>query len=169
MDVHELLYQMFMIPDPTLLRERTSTWMRRDYWKGLCNIWAVERWQETSTPMKVNRAANLEANKHTSGSVSFATQQSRLESYSQHMTEKYTGEEEQPQLDLEVWVATSGALKKGNVYGFGHSMNTSRAPRVQAHRRLVHSPHMVHKVLLPVRCWASFEMRSPVWSLFWSI
>ncbi|MQL70193.1 hypothetical protein Taro_002545 [Colocasia esculenta] len=29
--------------------------------------------------MKVNRAANLEANKHTSGCVSFATHQSRLE------------------------------------------------------------------------------------------
>ncbi|MQM09595.1 hypothetical protein Taro_042470 [Colocasia esculenta] len=28
--------------------------------------------------MKVNRTANLEANKHTSGSVSFATHQSRL-------------------------------------------------------------------------------------------
>ncbi|MQL95387.1 hypothetical protein Taro_028050 [Colocasia esculenta] len=53
--------------------------MRRDYWQGLCNIWVTERWQETSTTMKVNRAANPEANKHTSGSVSFANYQSRLE------------------------------------------------------------------------------------------
>ncbi|MQM15521.1 hypothetical protein Taro_048466 [Colocasia esculenta] len=43
----------------------------------------TERWQETSTIMKVNRAFNLEANKHTSGSVSFATHQYRSESYSQ--------------------------------------------------------------------------------------
>ncbi|MQM13823.1 hypothetical protein Taro_046749 [Colocasia esculenta] len=35
------------------------------------------------------------------------------ESYSQKMTEKYVGEAEQPQLDPEVWVAASGALKKG--------------------------------------------------------
>ncbi|MQL73031.1 hypothetical protein Taro_005363 [Colocasia esculenta] len=111
--------------------------------------------------MKVNRAANPEANMHTSGSVSFVTHQSRLEkelkwpptfqeafdkthkkngtdqyisdrarevaeSYSQQMTEKYAGEEEQPQLDPEVWVAASGAPKKGHVYGFGHSMDTSR-------------------------------------------
>ncbi|MQL93520.1 hypothetical protein Taro_026167 [Colocasia esculenta] len=133
--------------------------MRRDYWKTLCNIWAAERWQQTSTTMKVNRAANLEANMHTSGSVSFATHQSRLElkrpptfqevfdkthkkkgtdqyisdrarevaeSYTQQMTEKYAGEEEEPQLDPEVWVAASGAPKKGHVYGFGHSMDTSR-------------------------------------------
>ncbi|MQM23137.1 hypothetical protein Taro_056199 [Colocasia esculenta] len=148
-------------PDPTLWRERAPTWMRRDYWEGLCNIWAVERWQETSTTMKVNRAINLEANKHTSGSVSFATHQSRLEkelkwpptfqevfdkthkkkgtdqyisdralevaeSYCQQMTEKYIGEEEQLQLDPEVWVAASGAPKKGHVYGFGHSMDTRR-------------------------------------------
>ncbi|MQL84644.1 hypothetical protein Taro_017150 [Colocasia esculenta] len=111
--------------------------------------------------MKVNRAANPEANMHTSGSVSFATHQSRLEkelkrpptfqevfdkthkkkgtdqcisdrarevaeSYNQHMTEKYAGEEKQPQLDPEVWVAASGAPKKGHVYGFRHSMDTSR-------------------------------------------
>ncbi|MQL94915.1 hypothetical protein Taro_027577 [Colocasia esculenta] len=147
--------------DPTLWREQTPTWIRRDYWETLCNIWAAERWQQTSTTMKVNRAANPEANMHTSGSVSFATHQSRLEkelkrpptfqevfdkthkkkgidqyisdrarevaeSYSQQMTEKYAGEEEQPQLDREVWVAASGAPKKGHVYGFGHSMDTSR-------------------------------------------
>ncbi|MQL73639.1 hypothetical protein Taro_005988 [Colocasia esculenta] len=87
MEVQELLYQMFMenakrlcqSANPTLWRERAPTWMRRDYWEGLCNIWAAERWQETSTIMKVNRATNPEANKHTSGSVSFATHQSRLE------------------------------------------------------------------------------------------
>ncbi|MQM08826.1 hypothetical protein Taro_041684, partial [Colocasia esculenta] len=64
--------------DPTLWRERTPTWMRRDYWESLCNIWAAERWQQTSTTMKVNMAANPEANMHTSGSVSFATHQFRL-------------------------------------------------------------------------------------------
>ncbi|MQL77431.1 hypothetical protein Taro_009838 [Colocasia esculenta] len=135
--------------------------MRRDYLEGVCNIWAAERWQQTSTTMKVNRAANPEANMHTSGSVSFATHQYRLEkelkrpptfqevfdkthkkkgtdqyisdralevaeSYNQQMIEKYSGEEEQPQLDPEVWVAASGAPKKGHVYGFVHSMDMSR-------------------------------------------
>ncbi|MQL78168.1 hypothetical protein Taro_010601 [Colocasia esculenta] len=111
--------------------------------------------------MKVNWAANPEANMHTGGSISFVTHQSRLEkelkrpptfqevfdkthtkkgmniyisdkarevaeSYCQQMTEKYVGEEQQPQLDPEVWVAASGAPKKGHVYGFGHSMDTSR-------------------------------------------
>ncbi|MQL97184.1 hypothetical protein Taro_029870 [Colocasia esculenta] len=71
--------RVYQSPDLTLWRERAPTWMRRDYWEGLCNIWAAERWHETSTTMKVNRAANLEANKHTSGYVSFATHQSRLE------------------------------------------------------------------------------------------
>ncbi|MQM01171.1 hypothetical protein Taro_033913 [Colocasia esculenta] len=49
-----------------------------------------------------------------------------MESYSQQMTEMYVGEKEQPQLDLEVWVAASGGPKKGHVYGFGHNMDTSR-------------------------------------------
>ncbi|MQM08002.1 hypothetical protein Taro_040855 [Colocasia esculenta] len=42
------------------------------------------------------------------------------------MTEKYAGEEEQLQLDPEVWIAASGAPKKDYVYGFGHSMDMSR-------------------------------------------
>ncbi|MQM00785.1 hypothetical protein Taro_033527 [Colocasia esculenta] len=147
--------------DPTLWREQGPTWMRRDYWETLCNIWAAERWQQTSTTMKVNWAANPEANMHTSGSVSFATHQSRLkkelkrpptfqevfdkthkkkgtdqyisdisrevaESYSQQMTEKYDGEDELPQLDPEVWVASASAPKKGHVYSFGQSLDTSR-------------------------------------------
>ncbi|MQM22773.1 hypothetical protein Taro_055832 [Colocasia esculenta] len=48
------------------------------------------------------------------------------DSYSQQMTEKYAREEEQPQLDPEVWVAASAAPKKDHTYGFGHSMDTSR-------------------------------------------
>ncbi|MQM10057.1 hypothetical protein Taro_042948 [Colocasia esculenta] len=46
--------------------------------------------------------------------------------YSQQMTEKYAGEEEQPQLDLEVWVTALCAPRKGHVYGFRHSMDTSK-------------------------------------------
>ncbi|MQM05799.1 hypothetical protein Taro_038616 [Colocasia esculenta] len=134
--------------DPTLWRERGPTWMRRDYWETLCNIWAAERWQQTSTTMKVNQVANPEANIHTSGSVSFATHQSRLEkelkrpptfqevfdkthkkkgtdqyisdrarevaeSYSQQMTEKYTGEDELPQLDPETSAFTTAAGAPG--------------------------------------------------------
>ncbi|MQL71849.1 hypothetical protein Taro_004169 [Colocasia esculenta] len=53
--------------DPTLWRERAPSWMRRDCWETLCNIWAAERWQQTSTIMKVNRAANPKANMHTGG------------------------------------------------------------------------------------------------------
>ncbi|MQL95208.1 hypothetical protein Taro_027878 [Colocasia esculenta] len=43
--------------------------MRRNYWKDMCNRWVEERWQETSTTMKVNRAANPEDNKHTKKEV----------------------------------------------------------------------------------------------------
>ncbi|MQL83754.1 hypothetical protein Taro_016251 [Colocasia esculenta] len=49
--------------------------------------------------MKANHAANPEANKHTSGFVSFATHQARLESYNRQMSDKHVGEDHQPQLD----------------------------------------------------------------------
>ncbi|MQM10549.1 hypothetical protein Taro_043443 [Colocasia esculenta] len=66
-------------------------------------------------------ARNLHNNESESGYQSKDQQAYKWESYSQQMTEKYTGEDEQPQLDdLEVWVAASSAPKKGHVYGYGH-------------------------------------------------
>ncbi|MQL87458.1 hypothetical protein Taro_019996 [Colocasia esculenta] len=116
-------------------RERTSTWMRRDYWESLSNIWAVERWQQTSTIMKEKKLKRpstfqevFDKTHKKKGTDEYISDRARevAESYSQQMTEKYSREEEQPQLDPEVWVAASGALKKGHVYGFGYSMDTSR-------------------------------------------
>ncbi|MQL82256.1 hypothetical protein Taro_014726 [Colocasia esculenta] len=46
--------------------------------KSMQHMGRRERWQQTSTTMKVNRATNPEVNMHTSGSISFATHQSRL-------------------------------------------------------------------------------------------
>ncbi|MQL84013.1 hypothetical protein Taro_016506, partial [Colocasia esculenta] len=119
MEVQKLLYQMFMFV-------KAHTDMDEERLLGRSVQHMGRRWQQTSTTMKYNRAVNPEANMYTSGSVSFATHQSRLESYSQQMIEKYVGEEEQPHLDPEVWVAAFGAPKKGHVYGFGHSMDTSK-------------------------------------------
>ncbi|MQM04209.1 hypothetical protein Taro_037000 [Colocasia esculenta] len=59
------------------------------------------------------------------GTDQYISDSAREESYSQQMTEEYAGEEEQPQLDPEVWVAASGAPKKDLVYDFWHSMDTS--------------------------------------------
>ncbi|MQL85505.1 hypothetical protein Taro_018032, partial [Colocasia esculenta] len=184
--------------------------MRRDYWESLCNIWAAERWQQTSTTMKVNRASSPKANMHTSGSVSFATHQSRLkkelkrplkfqevfdkthkkkrtdqyiseraqevaESYSQQMTEKYAGEEEQPQLDPEVWVAASGALKKGHVYGLGKVW--TRAGCYMAPRRAIIQQRMRRGLSYldgshvgfqgPVDSWKEFPLS--VWELLFDM
>ncbi|MQM23473.1 hypothetical protein Taro_056537 [Colocasia esculenta] len=47
--------------------------MRRDYWESLCHRWATGPWQERSQVAKRNRAAHLEKNVQTSGSVSYAT------------------------------------------------------------------------------------------------
>ncbi|MQM12060.1 hypothetical protein Taro_044974 [Colocasia esculenta] len=97
--------------------------------------------------MKVNGAANLEANMHTSGSVSFATHQSRLENelkrpptfqevfdktHKKKGTDQYISKRAQEVAPTDDRVvrrgggATSGAPKKGHVYSFGHSMDMSR-------------------------------------------
>ncbi|MQL96904.1 hypothetical protein Taro_029585 [Colocasia esculenta] len=107
--------------------------------------------------MKVNRATNPEANKHTSGFVSYATHQSRLEkelkrpltfqevfdkTHKKKGTDQYISDragEVAPADDREVLRGGGaaairscgmgcgiGAPKKSHVYGFGHSMDTSR-------------------------------------------
>ncbi|MQL93187.1 hypothetical protein Taro_025830 [Colocasia esculenta] len=89
--------------------------MRKEYWIELCEIWGGEKWNENSAKAKQNRAVHPEANVHTSGSVSFAMHKARLGDVSQC-----------PELDPNIWVAASGAPKKGHVYGFGHSLGTAR-------------------------------------------
>ncbi|MQM23658.1 hypothetical protein Taro_056726 [Colocasia esculenta] len=48
------------------------------------------------------------------------------ESYSRGMDERYGDDSQCPELDPNIWVAASGAPKKGHVYGFGHSLGTTR-------------------------------------------
>ncbi|MQM11450.1 hypothetical protein Taro_044358, partial [Colocasia esculenta] len=48
------------------------------------------------------------------------------ESYSRGMDERYGEDNQRPELDPNIWVAASGAPKKGHVYGFGHSLGTTR-------------------------------------------
>ncbi|MQL78613.1 hypothetical protein Taro_011046 [Colocasia esculenta] len=47
------------------------------------------------------------------------------ESYSRGKDERYGDDSQRPELDLDIWVAASGAPKKGHVYGFGHSLGTT--------------------------------------------
>ncbi|MQM07191.1 hypothetical protein Taro_040029 [Colocasia esculenta] len=61
-----------------------------------------------------------------SGSVSFAMHKARLESYSRGMEERYGDDSQRPELDPNIWVAAFGAPKKRYVYGFGHSLGTTR-------------------------------------------
>ncbi|MQL68772.1 hypothetical protein Taro_001045 [Colocasia esculenta] len=48
------------------------------------------------------------------------------ESYSRGMDERYRDDSQRPKLDPDIWVAATGAPKKGHVYGFGHSLGTTR-------------------------------------------
>ncbi|MQM16482.1 hypothetical protein Taro_049439 [Colocasia esculenta] len=48
------------------------------------------------------------------------------ESYSRGMEERYRDDSQHPELDPDIWIAASGAPKKGHVYGFGHSLGTAK-------------------------------------------
>ncbi|MQM12514.1 hypothetical protein Taro_045433 [Colocasia esculenta] len=49
-----------------------------------------------------------------------------MESYSRGMEERYRDDSQHLELDHDIWIAASGAPKKGHVYGFGHSLGTAR-------------------------------------------
>ncbi|MQL86399.1 hypothetical protein Taro_018933 [Colocasia esculenta] len=122
--------------------------MRKEYWIELCDIWGVEKWNENSAKAKQNRAAHPEVNVHTSGSVSFATQKAKLEvqckrppqfqelfdeTHKKKGTNDYISEKAREVaesysrgMDERYGDDTSGAPKKGHVYGFGHSLGTAR-------------------------------------------
>ncbi|MQM20111.1 hypothetical protein Taro_053126, partial [Colocasia esculenta] len=146
--------------DPTAWMDYSPVWMRRDYWESLCHCWATGPWQERSQASKRNRAAHLEKNVHTSGSVSSATHIQKLchelertstfcelfdqthkrkgtddyvsesartiaETYDRTMADCYAEGTPQPDLDPEAWVDAAGGPRKGQVYGFGDSMDTT--------------------------------------------
>ncbi|MQL91133.1 hypothetical protein Taro_023738 [Colocasia esculenta] len=96
--------------DKNQWKEHGPVWMRKEYWTELCDIWGAGKWNANSSKAKQNRAAHPEAN----------------ESYCRGMDERYGDDSQHPELDPDIWVAASGAPKKGHVYGFGHSLGTTR-------------------------------------------
>ncbi|MQL76539.1 hypothetical protein Taro_008916 [Colocasia esculenta] len=66
-----------------------------------------------------------EKNVHTSGSVSYATHSQKLEAYDRTMADCYAEGTTQPDLDPEACVDAAGGPRKGRVYGFGDSLDTT--------------------------------------------
>ncbi|MQL86534.1 hypothetical protein Taro_019063 [Colocasia esculenta] len=65
--------------DPMAWLDYGPVWLRRDYWESLCERWATGPWQERSQAAKRNRSTHLEKNVHTSGFVSYATHNQKLD------------------------------------------------------------------------------------------
>ncbi|MQL83156.1 hypothetical protein Taro_015638, partial [Colocasia esculenta] len=119
--VRELLFDMFMNvnvggprqgsedhrqpEDPMAWIDYGPVWMRRDYWESLCHRWATGPWQEGSQAAERNRAAHPEKNVHTSGSISYATPNQKLD---RTIADCYAEGTPQPNLDPEVWVDATG-------------------------------------------------------------
>ncbi|MQM10034.1 hypothetical protein Taro_042923, partial [Colocasia esculenta] len=61
------------------------------------------------------------------GTDDYISQKARevAESYSRGIDERYGDDSQRPKLDPDIWVAASGAPKKGHVYGFEHSLGTA--------------------------------------------
>ncbi|MQL77554.1 hypothetical protein Taro_009959 [Colocasia esculenta] len=134
--------------DPMSWLDYGHVWLRRDYWESLCHRWATGPWQERSQVAKRNRSTHLEKNVHTSGSVSYATHSQKLlfdwthkrkgtddnvsesartiaETYDRTMADRYAEGTLQPDLDSKAWVDAAGGSRKGRVYGFGDSLDTT--------------------------------------------
>ncbi|MQL98554.1 hypothetical protein Taro_031266 [Colocasia esculenta] len=130
--------------DPTTWLDYNPVWLRRDYWESLCHRWATEPWQERSQAAKRNRAAHPEKNHHEleraptfrelfdrthkwKGTDDYVSESARMiaETYDRMMADRYAEGTPQPDLDLEAWVDIAGGPRKGRVYGFGDSLDTT--------------------------------------------
>ncbi|MQL86170.1 hypothetical protein Taro_018709 [Colocasia esculenta] len=127
---------------------------------------ATGPWQERSQAAKRNRATHPEKNVHTSGSVSYATHNQKLthkrkgtddyvsesartiaETYDRTMADRYAEGTAQPDLDPEAWVDAVGGPRKGRVYGFGDSLDTT--PVLSSYASLVAPPAYVSSSAAP--------------------
>ncbi|MQM21272.1 hypothetical protein Taro_054309 [Colocasia esculenta] len=60
------------------------------------------------------------------GTNDYISENAWEESYCRGMDERYGDDSQRPELDPDIWVAASGAPKKGHVYGFRHSLGMTR-------------------------------------------
>ncbi|MQL96252.1 hypothetical protein Taro_028930 [Colocasia esculenta] len=141
--------------DPMAWLDYGPVWLRRDYWESLCERWATGPWQKRSQAAKRNRSTHPEKNVHNSGSISYATHIQKLhhelervptfrelfnQTHKRKGTYDYVSESArtitddadryvegtpQPDLDPEAWVDAAGGPRKGRVYGFGDSLDTT--------------------------------------------
>ncbi|MQM13167.1 hypothetical protein Taro_046090 [Colocasia esculenta] len=111
--------------DPMAWLDYGPVWLRRDYWESLCHRWATGPWQKWSQAAKRNRSTHPEKNVHTSESVSYATHNQKLETYDRTMADRYAEGTPQPDLDPEAWVDAAGGPRKGRVYGFRDSLDST--------------------------------------------
>ncbi|MQM23102.1 hypothetical protein Taro_056164 [Colocasia esculenta] len=117
--------------------------MRKEYWMELCKIWGGDKWNENSAKVKLNRAVQPEEAQlkrapqfqqlfyqthKKKGMGDYISEKARevAESNSRGMDKGYMDDSQHLELDPDIWVATSGAPKKDHMYGFGHSLGTTR-------------------------------------------
>ncbi|MQM18584.1 hypothetical protein Taro_051579 [Colocasia esculenta] len=111
--------------DPMAWLDYGPVWLRRDYWESLCERWATGPWQERSQAAKCNRSTHPKKNVHTSGFISYATHNQKLETYDKTMADCYVEGTPQPDLDPKAWVDAAGGQRKGRVYSLGDNLDTT--------------------------------------------
>ncbi|MQL93066.1 hypothetical protein Taro_025707 [Colocasia esculenta] len=60
------------------------------------------------------------------GTNYYISEKAREDSFSRGMEERYRDDSQHLELDPNIWVTASGAPKKGHVYGFRHSLGTTK-------------------------------------------
>ncbi|MQM02035.1 hypothetical protein Taro_034789 [Colocasia esculenta] len=129
--------------DPTAWMDYGSVWMREDYWESLCHRWATGPWQERSQVAKRNWAAHPDKKCHElestptfrelfdqtyklKGTDDYVNESAHTITYDRTMADRYAEGTPQPNLDPKAWVDVAGGPRKGRVYGFGDSLDTTR-------------------------------------------
>ncbi|MQL87049.1 hypothetical protein Taro_019583 [Colocasia esculenta] len=168
--------------DPTTWMDYGPVWLRRDYWESLCHRWATGPWQERSQAAKRNRATHAEKNLHTSGSLEraptfrelfdrthkrkgtddYVSESARtiVETYERTMTDRYAEGTRQLDLDPEAWVDAVGVPRKGRVYGFGDSLDTT--PVLSSYASLIAPPTYASSSAAPPGSGGE-DMRTLIW------
>ncbi|MQM20083.1 hypothetical protein Taro_053098 [Colocasia esculenta] len=130
--------------DPMAWLDYGPVWLRRDYWESLCERWATGPWQEWSQAAKRNRSTHPEKNHHEleraptfrelfdrthkrKRTDDYVSESARTiaETYDRTMVDHYAEGTPQPDLDPEAWVDAARGPRKGRVYDFRDSLDTT--------------------------------------------
>ncbi|MQL83598.1 hypothetical protein Taro_016103, partial [Colocasia esculenta] len=173
--------------DPMAWLDYAHIWLSRDYWESLCDRGLLDHGRsghrrQNATDQLIRRRMCIlhheleraptfrklfDRTHKRKGTDDYVSESARTiaETYDRTMADRYAEGTPQSDLDQEAWVNAAGGPRKGRVYGFGDSLDTTIV--LSSYASLVAPPAYASSSAVPPGSGVE-EMRTLIWEELWT-